>query len=211
MTNFNLSTFNTNVRSTNILVELIHNITLPYPQRYLTFSTTLSGYQFMFCTRMCRSLMFHRIWDWDQRTAHSCAKYKLITHYPILFIKLSNLNHKIILPYPRHSPIFSNIILPSPRHYPILSTTLSHFIHNIILHYPQYDPTISIKLSHHINIALPCLHVTILYHYYPTLSTTVTSMLAISAILMLAVAGSGESKHWSYTVTVKTPLILGVT
>ena len=38
-----------------------------------------SGYQFMFRARMCRSLIFDRVGDWDQRTVHSCAKHKLIT------------------------------------------------------------------------------------------------------------------------------------
>ena len=28
---------------------------------------------------MCRSLIFDRVGDWDQRTVHSCAKHKLIT------------------------------------------------------------------------------------------------------------------------------------
>ena len=37
------------------------------------------GYQFMFRARMCRSLIFDRVEDWDQRTVHSCAKHKLIT------------------------------------------------------------------------------------------------------------------------------------
>ena len=37
------------------------------------------GYQFMFRARMCRSLIFDRVGDWDQRTVHSCAKHKLIT------------------------------------------------------------------------------------------------------------------------------------
>ena len=33
----------------------------------------------MFRARMCRSLIFDRVEDWDQRTVHSCAKHKLIT------------------------------------------------------------------------------------------------------------------------------------
>ena len=35
------------------------------------------GYQFMFRARMCHSLIFDRVEDWDQRTVHSCAKHKL--------------------------------------------------------------------------------------------------------------------------------------
>ena len=30
---------------------------------------------------MCRSLIFDRVGDWDQRTVHSCAKHKLITRF----------------------------------------------------------------------------------------------------------------------------------
>ena len=41
------------------------------------------GYQFMFRARMCRSLIFDRVGDWDQRTVHSCAKHKLITEKSI--------------------------------------------------------------------------------------------------------------------------------
>jgi hypothetical protein len=49
------------------------------------------------------------------------------------------------------------------------------------------------------------------YPLDPTLSTTVTWILSISETRMFAVAGLGESKHWSYTVTVRTPVIFGVT
>ena len=46
----------------------------------LTGAPTWRGYQFMFRARMCRSLIFDRVEDWDERTVHSCAKHKLITH-----------------------------------------------------------------------------------------------------------------------------------
>ena len=45
----------------------------------LVATCALFGYQFMFRARMCRSLIFDRVGDWDQRTVHSCAKHKLIT------------------------------------------------------------------------------------------------------------------------------------
>ena len=47
--------------------------------RVHTSNIPVTGYQFMFHARMCRSLIFDRVGNWDQRTVHSCAKHKLIT------------------------------------------------------------------------------------------------------------------------------------
>ena len=46
---------------------------------------------------MCRSLIFDRVEDWDQRTVHSCAKHKLITIKNLeLFIDNSGKNWQLV-------------------------------------------------------------------------------------------------------------------
>ena len=49
--------------------------------QFILLTDAVLGYQFMFRARMCRSLIFDRVGDWDQRTVHSCAKHKLITQF----------------------------------------------------------------------------------------------------------------------------------